>query len=306
MNRHPIPAPLRIKTILVAALLLTGIAGRGQDYQSRFIEYFDEGDTVKQYEVLEEWNSNDPQDPELYTSYFNYYFLKARNEILTLTSEEPEGESLSFQDSTGSTAGYIGSQITYDPQLLNKAFEKIDRGITLHPDRLDMRFGKIHVLGLTEDWEGFTGEIVNTVEYSTKNQNRWKWTNDEKGPGEEDFLSSLQDYQLTLYQTGDDALLTNMRTIAEEILKYYPAHIESLSNLSITYLLTGDYDQGIEILRKAEKINPEDGIILSNIAHGYRQKGDSENAIRYYRKMLNLEDPEAVEFAKQQISELTE
>lgn len=55
---------------------------------------------------------------------------------------------------------------------------------------------------------------------------------------------------------------------------------------------------------KAEEIDPQDGVVLSNIAHGYNLKGDMYNAIRYYEKMLNLEDPGAVEFAKQQIEAL--
>ena len=48
-----------------------------------------------------------------------------------------------------------------------------------------------------------------------------------------------------------------MRKIANKVLEIYPNHIESLSNLSITYLLTGEYDKGIEPLLQAEKINPK-------------------------------------------------
>lgn len=96
----------------------------------------------------------------------------------------------------------------------------------------------------------------------------------------------------------------NMRTIAQEVLKYYPNHVESLSNLSITYLLTKDYDKGLEALLKAETIKPKDGIVLSNIAQAYKLKGDIQNARSYYEKMLLLEDPQAVAFAKQQMSQL--
>ena len=95
-----------------------------------------------------------------------------------------------------------------------------------------------------------------------------------------------------------------MREIANEILKYYPNHIESLSNLSITYLLTGEYDKGIDALKKAEKINPKDFIILSNIAQGYKLKGDKEKAIEYYQKTIEYGDEQAKEYSKQQIKEL--
>lgn len=168
-----------------------------------------------------------------------------------------------------------------------------------------MRFGKIYTPGQIEDWEGFTDEIVKTIQYSKKNNNEWTWTfNEKRENGKEFFLTSIQDYQLELYKTENDDLLINMRTIAEEILKIYPDHIESLSNISITYLLTDEYDKAIEALLKAEKIDPNDGVVLSNIAHGYKLKGDIDSSIKYYEKMLKLEDHRAVEFAKQQIEAL--
>jgi tetratricopeptide (TPR) repeat protein len=279
--------------------------GFSQDFKTEFDQLCEQGDTIKQIELLRNWEKEDPENPELLTSYFNYYFLMAEQEVVALTTEAPNNESLQLTDSAGNTAGYLTSQIVYNELYLQKGFEKIDEGISRYPNRLDMRFGKIFALGKAEDWEGFTDEIIKTVQYSNQNNNEWTWTfNERRENGEQLFLRSIQDYQLTLYNTGDDDLLMNMRKIAEEVLKYYPNNIESLSNLSITYLLTGAYDNGIEVLLKAEKINPKDGIILSNIAHGYKLKKDTENAIKYYEKMLELEDPQAEEFAKQQIEEL--
>ncbi len=279
----------------------------GQDFEEQFNAAFQEQDTTQQRAVLMEWEREEPQNPELFTSYFNFYFRLAQQEVMTLTKEQPNGEYLTLEDSTGKTTGYMVSNMSYQMDTLVKGFEKIDQGIALHPNRLDMRFGKIHVLGLVESWPALTEEIVKAIQYSAQNHNQWTWTHGEKrDEGENFFLSALQDYQLTLYNTNDDALLMNMRTIAQEVLKYYPNHVESLSNLSITYLLTKDYDKGLEALLKAESIKPGDGIVLSNIAQAYKLKGDISNARRYYAKMLELEDPQAVAFAKQQISLLNE
>lgn len=109
---------------------------------------------------------------------------------------------------------------------------------------------------------------------------------------------------MTLYNTEDDDLLINMRTIAEEILKYYPNHIESLSNISITYLLTGEYDNGIEPLLRAEKLDPTDAIVLSNIAQGYKLKKDKVMAIKYYKRAAEHGDERTAQYAKEQIEQL--
>jgi tetratricopeptide (TPR) repeat protein len=210
-----------------------------------------------------------------------------------------------LKDSLNNIAGYIGGETYFEENDFNKGIEKISEGIEKFPDRLDMRFGKIYAYGLVEDWNSFTTEIISAIKYSYVNKNKWTWTLDEKKTnGEDFFLASLQDYQVQLYNTGDDSLLINMRMIANEILRYYPNHIESLSNLSVTYLLLGEYDKGIEPLLMAEKIDPTDYIVLSNIAQGYKLKGNNDKAIEYYEKTIKYGYKQAIDFAKQQIEEL--
>lgn len=277
----------------------------GQDFQSEFQKCCEINDTTCQITTLTNWEKVNPNDPELFTSYFNYHFMKARQEVIALSDNEPNGERFEVRDSTNQVVGFLGSQIYYDSIEVKKGINRINSGIEKFPDRLDMRFGKIYVLGQIKDWEEFTNEIINTVKYSEINQNKWTWTNNqEPEDGKDFFLSSIQDYQLQLYNTGNDSLLLNMRKIAKTILDYYPNHIESLSNLSVTYLLLGEFDKGIEPLLKAEKINPEDYIVLSNIAHGYKLKGEKDKAIEYYEKTIEFGNEQAIEFAKQQIEEL--
>jgi len=286
------------------AILISQI-GFSQNYQSDFQKYCQTNDTINQLKVLTDWNSAKPKDAELYTSYFNYHFMKSKQEVLTMSTDEPNGESLILKDSLNQTAGFLGSKIQFKQKEVEKGINKIDQGIKLYPNRLDMRFGKIFVLGEISDWKNFTSEIQKTIEYSAKNENNWTWTNNGKyDGGEKEFLLDIQTYQLQLYNTGNDNLLENMREIANTVLKFYPNHIESLSNLSITYLLTGEYEKGIEPLLRAEKINPKDYIVLSNIAQGYKLKGDKNKAIEYYEKTVEFGDDKAKEFAKQQIIEL--
>lgn len=297
--------PKNMRTLCLLTLLVLANLSFAQNYKPEFDQYFNKGDTLKQQEILTKWEKMDPTNAELYTSYFNYYFSKSRKDVLSLTTQEPNGESMSLLDSTGKTAGYLGSKIIYDEKIFKQAIDKIDKGIQLYPNRLDMRYGKIYVLGEVGDWKTYTDEIVKAIQYSTKNDNNWTWTyNEKKENGKDFFFSGLQNYQLRLYNTGNDNLLENMRTIATEILKVQPDHVESLSNISITYLLTKRYDEAIEVLLKAEKVAPKDAIILGNLAQGYKLKGDKKKAIEYYEKVIKYADKEMIEYGKQQIKEL--
>lgn len=275
------------------------------DYQSDFSKYFKSKDFDNQLRILKLWETSNPNDAELYTCYFNYYYAKSREEIVTLSVEKPDGGSYALEDSTGKIAGYIGSQMTTDTSNFMLCIKKIDEGIALFPNRLDMRFGKIYALGQVKYWDNFTKEIVKSIRYSKDNNNKWTWTNNKnKEDGKEFFLGSIQDYQSQLYKTNDDKLLSNMRDIALEILEIYPNHIESLSNLSITYMISKNYDKAIEALLRAENLDPKDGIVLMNLAHGYKLKGDKVRSIQYYEKAIEFVDSDAKEFAKKQISDL--
>ena len=287
-------------TILLIIIISTKL-GFSQNYQVEFYEYYKVNDTVNQLKVLKEWESKEPKNAQLFTSYFNYYFEKSKESGVALTPNKPQDEALVVEDSLNGTF-YLTNHSFYNPEVLNKGFEKINEGIELYPNRLDMRFGKIYVYGEISDWENFTNEIIKTVKYSAKNKNQWTWTNDEKySLTANEFLSAIQSYQVQLYNTNNDDLLLNMREIANTVLAIYPNSVENLSNLSLTYVLKGEYDTALTFLLKAEKINPNDTLVLNSIALVYKYKEDKKRAIAYYKKIIELGDDEMKELAKKEI-----
>lgn len=234
---------------------------------------FDINDTIGQRVVLEKWEKEKPADAELFTGYFNYYFKLY--------------------------------QLKGDQDFLKAGVDRINKGIELYPDRLDMRFGKIYMYGVIKDWDNFTKSIINAVDHSSKNKNEWFWRNNEKKEnGKEFFLGILQNYQVQLYNTNDNALLLNMRAIANAVLEYYPDDVVSLSNLSSTYILTGEYEKGIASLLKAEKLAPRDPVVLNNLARAYQYNGEKEKAIQYYEETIRYADEKSAELLKHQIEEL--
>jgi len=295
----------KIKATIVFILICPILFG--QNYQAEFKDLYAKNDTIAQRKLLAEWKKATPDDPELYTSYFNYFYAKSLQEIITIDPQPKSEQSFGILDSLGQVAGYMNNSVIYKEEMVEKGFQYIDKGIGKFPSRLDMRFGKIHLLGQITNWEEYTQEILKAIEYSNEIAHKWTWTDDQPVKDSVNFfLGALQEYIVTLYVTGDDSLLLKMRVIAEKVLEYHPKHIESLSNISVTYLLLGEFDKGIEVLLKAEKINPKDYIILNNIAQGYKSKGDKKRAMKYYNKTIKYGDEKAVQFAKQQIKDLNE
>lgn len=294
--------------ILILGLALIFNQASGQTFKQQFNDLVSKKDTVGQQQLLEKWGKSDNDDPELFVAYFNYFVIKSKNEIITL-GQNPKGKDVlkvMNQDTTKKESlGFIYGDTYYNTELLSKGFNWIDKGIEKYPNRLDMRFGKIYMFGQIEDYENFTTQIIKTIDYSVVNKNKWTWADSKPLDNPKEFmLSSIHNYQIQLYYTENDNLLDNMKRIAETVLKYYPDNIENLSNLSIVFMLKKEYNKALEPLLKAEKLNPKDYIVLSNIAQAYKLKDDTKNAIKYYELTSKHGDEQAKKYAQEQIDEL--
>jgi ribosomal protein S12 methylthiotransferase accessory factor len=64
----------------------------------------------------------------------------------------------------------------------------------------------------------------------------------------------------------------------------------------------GDHEKAIECFRKVLKLNPASAIDYANIASNYRDMGNAQEAVRYYRLALEL-DPD-IDFARESLERL--
>ena len=115
----------KIKWLLIA-VALPAIA-LSQDFGQQFRDAMMADDSLAQQSVLKQWMKKSPNDPELYVSRFNYHVNRSRTETLSITTDQRSEEALELQDSTGATAGFMGSIVSYNPDELKKALEVIDR-----------------------------------------------------------------------------------------------------------------------------------------------------------------------------------
>jgi tetratricopeptide (TPR) repeat protein len=293
------------KTALIIALISAASGVAAQDYQEQFSELVKTRDTLAQRVFLEIWAEAEPGDADVYSGYFNYCYIKSREESVSVDTFPADPESLPLADSAGNIVGYMNSTVIFRQQWLDKAFEYIDEGIGLHPQRLDLRFGKIYVLSQYELWDRYTSEIIKAIDYGAAIGHAWTWSNDEPvSNGEAYFLNAVQEYQSKIYNTWDDNLLGYMRTLAAKVLQYYPGHTESMINIALTYIAVGEYDKGIAHLLKAEQENPQNIAVLDNIAQIFVLMGDLENAAGYYEKIVEYGNADERMQAEHQLRQL--
>ena len=255
----------------------------GQSHRESFMRALEAKDMVKAEEALKSWDFADSNDAELYVSYFNFYTLKSQD------------------------VGLIGTA-GYDSKYSNKALEYITEGIERFPMRFDMRVAKIHMLGTLKEFTSFTSEVINMIEYSVKIDNNWK------GEGflsieqpAEIFDGAITNFQGVLYKEKNPTLYNNVLQISTATLKHYPRHVQSMLNISTVYVRQNKYDNSLDILLKAIKIEPKNAILHYNIAYVYGLKGDRVNSKKYYESVVaNATDKEGnlKEAAQRHLNEL--
>lgn len=291
---------------ITTALFFSSSAAFSQNFEKLFMEASDGKDTSRQLSILRQWEATNTKEPAFYIAAFNYSVQRSRREMVSLDRTKKGNESFVVSDTgTGKTVAYLNASVNYRSEILQKGFDYISQGIALYPSRLDMRFGKIYMLGEAENFEAFTQEIIEAIAYGYKTGHAWLWKDGKQLDGAKSFfLGSLQDYISTLYNTEDDKLLPLMRRISETVVRHEPTHVESLSNIALTYLVTGDFDKAIPYLLKAEGAAPKDVVVLNNIAEAYKRKGDKARAKVYYEKVIQYGDREEAQDAKQKLKSL--
>ncbi len=164
------------KILLLICTCWTTFIVHSQDFLKEFKLLQEKNDTVAQAKFLSSWESANPKDPELFIAYFNYYARMSMREEISLDSNIKSEQSLQVNDTaTGKPVAYLNSSLKYKSDILQKGFDYIDKGIWLYPTRLDMRFGKIYMLGEAENYTEFTKSIVETIHYGNKINNAWTW-----------------------------------------------------------------------------------------------------------------------------------
>ena len=220
-------------------------------------------DMAKAEEVLKAWDFADANDAELYVAYFNFFTVKSKEaNVLNVSG--------------------------YDSKFSKQAFEFISEGIDRFPTRFDMRVAKIYMLGEMNDYQGYISEVLEMIAYSVKIENNWKGEDFTLvSEPEEMFFGAVLEAQSYFFLKENPSLYKEIIRISDEMLKYYPNHVQSLLNLSTVYVYQKDFDKSIETLLKAVTIEPTNSILLYNIASVYNLKGEKDNAKKYYALTIN-------------------
>lgn len=261
--------------------------------QNQINDFLSRGDYENAKVLLDEWEKEDSDNPELLIGFFNYYlFRNAKDENIVGYMQN-------------GTYG-IYAKTFFDEDDLNTAISYLDKALLKNPKRMDIYFGKISSLLKAEKFEKGTEAINDFLKQYEENKTEWYWSNyssfTENGWDIEDtVIDSLNDY-CKMYDYVIDR--ENSKEVIETILSYFPENLIFLNNLSVFYSYGKEYEKAVEVLLKAYSIDNSDYIIVANIARNYEDLGKSKEALKWYNTLSNMDSDAAKEYAQKGIERL--
>ena len=294
-----------MKYVIAVLFLFLSISTFGQNYQAQYEELFITKNREAMPALLTKWEKADPNDPELFIAYFNYYFWESRSEMVGLSAEASDGENLAlYKDGDANPSGFLNSVIVYDDSLFDLAQTYLLKGIEKYPRRLDMHFGRIFSLQEKGDYRQEIEHILTLLELHQETQDDWCWSDGEKmeNPAEE-ISNSVQEYIYTIFNTPVPNI-DGIEKVSNKMLEIYGPDVESYTNLGVCSLFKEDLFSALAHFLAAYEVDSEDAIVISNIAHTYVEMEDHAKAIEYYKILIDKGTKEDAQFAKYRIEQL--
>lgn len=290
--------------LFFAILGATASAGPKDDYQA----LLQKGDYSALAALLDRWYKSEPKNPEVFIGYFNLHLHLAMKSGLAIDKDLPTDakEYMTITDpKTGKTVGYMHGNTIYEESETAKAIAYLDQGLAFGPDRLDMYFGKIHVLLEIHDY-GRATETLSTVFARSKiNHNFWLWSDNKKlDDGRNFLLGNIQDYYNKWFGEKSKESLLAVETLSREQIATFPDHSWAYANLATAIGMQNKSEDTLPYLKKAVELDPEDLVNVNNLANYYRLRGNKELAKKYYKIIADSSDRQYSDYGKKRLEEL--
>ena len=297
--------PNRIGATLFIALVFLDLGRAGaEDYAARYKQFQEQKAPDAQVEpFLNEWREKAPNDPEAWVASANHYFNKGQ--VLISTKPPGKGDFSVNNAKTGKQAGSISFE--QDKPSVKHAADLLQEATTKFPDRLDIWCGLAFIEQESGDFDGEALTLGKMVAYARDHPATLKWLKGEKLPASADQFIPDKLHSYALYyekkeNPEDDKRFMQIATFSTE---QFPNHPYAFNDVAMYYSLQNDNAKTREWLEKANKIDPSDTLVMTNLGYVCAKLGDTAAARKWYEAVIRV-DPngEHTERAKEALGKL--
>lgn len=238
--------------------------------------------------LLDRWAAAYPDDVQMLTGKFSYWFSKSQTLQLVPKDQQKflgETPTVVLKDSTGANVNYF-QETMYDDELFGEAQKALDKAIQLYPDRLDLRFLKVaSLIGYEKESPDMAlSSLKSLMIYNATQHPKWEYPGVDNVDNEF-FSAALQEYCYLFFRYGTPATYEAFKELSEQMLTYEPKNVLFLDNIGSYWLVARkDNKTAMKYYSKVLKIKADDLTAIKNIIILAR----NSNNVKLEKKYLPL------------------
>jgi tetratricopeptide (TPR) repeat protein len=290
-SSKPAFLPLLLGLLLLATPRLQG----EQDYAARLKELNEQKAEAQIEPLLNEWREKRPNDPDAWVSSANYYFNERRINIST--KKPTKGDFPLNNLETGEPAGSIS--LESDMGAIKRATTLLQEATKKFPGRVDIWCGLAFLQQETGDFDAEFATLKNMIAYTHDHPARLQWLKGEKLPDPPDQFLAEKIHSYGMYYEKKETPENDRRffRIAMFATESFPNIPYGFNDVGMFYSVSGEPAKAREWLEKANRIAPNDTLILMNLGQIALKLHDDRSARKWFEEVIKRE-PKG-EFAEQ-------
>ena len=246
--------------------------------------------------LLDRWAAAYPDDVQMLTGKFSYWFSKSQTLQLVPKSQQKflgENPTVVLKDSTGANVNYF-QETMYDDELFGEAQKALEKAIQLYPDRLDLRFLKVaSLIGYEKESPDMAlSSLKSLMIYNATQHPKWEYPGVEKVDNEF-FSAALQEYCYLFFRYGTPATYEAFKELSQQMLTYEPKSVLFLDNIGSYWLVARkDNKTAMKYYSKVLKIKADDLTAIKNIIILARNSNNVKLEKKYLPQLIKYTQDE--------------
>lgn len=272
--------------LIFLSLTLYAFAG---DYLSEYNTLKKAGDSTTLQKFLTKSAETQKNNPDYYATATNYYWSQSEGVVISTKNSE-KGDFVIQDPKTGKPVGSISAHGERSPELVKKCLEIVSEGYRRFPERADLALGLGHIQMESELHEGCVNTMISLMETARNHPGRLKWLANGKLPTPEKKLipETVQKYAAALFNENNeksDALCSKLTLAA---IRAFPESPQAYNMQAALASAHKDSSNTLKFLKLAHEKDPQDVIVLMNLADTYLKSGKKKKAKEIYSKVIEL------------------